>query len=98
QVNGSVVFRGGIAGADERRVPEERLVANRLANSHEILHHDAPGTKVEVSDFTVAHLSVGQADGAPRRIEQRSRIASGQRVPRRRGREGNGVSVSLGAI
>ena len=82
QVNGPVVLDRGVARANEHGILEERPVANRFADANEVLHHDASGAEVQVSDLAVAHLPLRQPDGEPGRIEQRAGIARDERVPR----------------
>ena len=83
---------------DERRILEERSVADRFADAHEVLHHDAAGAEVQVSDFAVAHLSLGKPDRAAGRLEQRPRVSRDERVPGRGVRQRDGVALALGAI
>ena len=52
------------------RLPQDDVVGQFTAlcgqiEPREILHHDRPGSQVEVSYLGVAHLSLRQADGGP---------------------------------
>jgi hypothetical protein len=47
----------------ERRNPEERPVADCEVDANDVLHHDPAGAKVEVPDFAVSHLPLGQSNG-----------------------------------
>ena len=82
--------RGG-----ERRVGVERATIDRVADPHEVLHHDASGAKVEVSHFAVADLPFGQSDGESRRVEQCVRRPRRERVPCRHGRERDRVTFAF---
>ena len=49
-------------GFDNLGVGENRLVGTSTVYLHQVLIYDATGTDIEVSDFGVSHLAVGQAD------------------------------------
>ena len=61
------VLRADGAGVAQHPVLEERAVVDRIVDPREVLAHDLAGAEVEVADLGVAHLAVGQADGAARR-------------------------------
>ena len=53
---------GFFESLDEHWHLGEFAVADALIDAGEILINDAPGAKIEVADFAIAHLAVGQAD------------------------------------
>ena len=84
EVDRAARLLGVIARGDKHAVVEERPVANRFADAHEVLHDDAAGAEVQMADLAVAHLPLGEPDREARRLEQRPRVARDERVPRRR--------------
>ena len=66
--------------ADERRVLEERTVADRDVHALEILEQDPTGADCEMTDLGVAHLALGQAHGLTRCLQGRVRIAAPEPV------------------
>ena len=75
-------------GARERRpqhlVLGERPVLDRVVDARQVLTDDRAGAEVEVPDLRVAHLPVGQPDGAPAGRQLRVRVARPQLVEDRR--------------
>ena len=59
---------------DEGGVFEEFAVLDLFRDLGEVLIDDAARAHVEVADFGVAHLTVGQADGAAARAERRGGV------------------------
>ncbi len=53
---------------------EEVSVCNRLCDAGKLLIDDAPRADIEMSDFRIAHLSVGKTHGHTARAELRARI------------------------
>ena len=43
------------------RIFRERTVGDGSADLHEVLVYDSTGTDVEVTDFGITHLAVGEA-------------------------------------
>ena len=72
----------GVLGAAHRFekdfVAEERAVADRLADAHRVLIHDAPGAEVLVPDFAVAGGAFGDADLFAARVDERGGILAHQ--------------------
>src|SRR3989442_12775341 len=66
---------------------EELASVNRLRYAHDILRHDAARAQVQVTDFAVPDLPVGQSDGEARCFEQRTGGALPQLVPHWRAAE-----------
>ena len=58
----------------------QRAVGDRVVDAHEILAHDGAGAEVQMADLRVAHLPLGQADGAARRRQRRVREVPPQLV------------------
>ena len=59
EVKRAAVSLGDGTGLEEGVILEERSIANRLADSNEILHYYAPGAEVEMPDLAIAHLALG---------------------------------------
>lgn len=73
---------GLIDGGGQHRVGEEVAVGDRFVQPGQILVHDAAGAQVDVADFRVAHLPIGQADIQPGSGDQRMRLlATGDPSP-----------------
>src|SRR5207237_9287788 len=87
-----------LACTDERFVSEETPVGDPAIDPHEILHHDASGPEIQMPDFTVADLMFRQSNRQTRSREQRSWIAPRERIPGRRLRQGNRITITFGAI
>ena len=60
--------------------------------------HDAPGADVQVPDFAVAHLPVGQADKRSAGVNQRVGKFAQQTVIVRLARQRDGVRLRFGAV
>ena len=71
------------AGLPQRLVLEEAAVGDGLVDAHQVLLDDRARAEVQVADLGVAHLAVGQADGAARR---RSAACAGSSPTARRTR------------
>ncbi len=82
---------GAGEGATEDLIRAELAVLDREVDPGEVLHDHRAGAEVEVADLGVAHLALGQADGAPARGQLGVRIALPERIEHRRGRERNRV-------
>src|SRR3954469_12535613 len=82
----------------ERPIAEEAAIGNGAINPYEILHHDAAGAEIQVPDFAVADLMLRQSNRQTRSREQRLRIPRSERVPRRRLRQGDCISVTFRAV
>lgn len=72
QVQGAAGALGCRTGREQHLVAKEVAVFDRGPDAHQVLHHHAPGTEIQVSDFAVPHLSVGRAHSPPRCAEQRT--------------------------
>ena len=74
---------GLIDGGGQHRVGEEVAVGDRFVQPGQIPVHDAAGARVDVADFRVAHLPIGQADIQPGSGDQRMRLLSPQAIHHR---------------
>ena len=61
-----------LAGLHQGVVLEKTAVLDGAADPHEILLHNPSGAQIQMSNLTVAHLSVGQSNGVSRRGQQRA--------------------------
>ena len=84
-----------IAGLHQRVIPEEASVLDRAADPHQILHHDPSSTQIEMANFAIAHLSVGQAHRPSRRRQQRARLVGPDAIPIRRVRQEDCVRLTV---
>ena len=81
QVEGAArAFEMG-AKVQERPKPEEGAGSDAVRDSNQILHHDPARAEVQVADFAVPHLAVGEADRRAARLEERLRRAVPEPVP-----------------
>ena len=67
-------------------------VGDRLADARQVLHHDAAGADVEMSDLGIAHLPLRQADIRARRAQEGVRAGVPQAV------EGGGARLADGVV
>ncbi len=75
-----------LAGGDQR------------VDARDVHLHNAAGADVQVADFAVAHLSVGQADKVIRGLNQRVGKLAQQLVVGGLARQRNGIVGGFGAI
>ncbi len=61
----------------------------------QVLHNDAPGAYIHVTDFGISHLALWQADFLGACVQVRSRNRAHQPVPIGRVAQGNGVVIGL---
>ena len=74
---------GSTACIDEGLGSEEAAVGNRPVDPHEVLHHDASSAQVQVANFAVADLMLGQSNRQTRSGEEGAWVARNERVPGR---------------
>ena len=48
----------------------QRAVVDRIVDARQVLRHHPAGADIHVADFGIAHLPVGQADGAAGGLQQ----------------------------
>src|SRR3954470_1404384 len=73
----------------------ELTVRNRLVDAGEVLHNDAAGAEIQMTDFGVAHLTIGKSDIGAARAEFAARVIAVKLIMKRRTREHGGVAVFL---
>src|SRR4029079_7928001 len=61
------------AHGDERWILEERSIGDGSVDFHQVRHHHSSGAEVEVTDFTVAHLSFWKTNACDGRLEESAR-------------------------
>src|SRR6266403_2402397 len=81
----------------EKRHVLQLLVGDEQVDAGDIHVYDAAGADVEVPDFTIAHLALGQADVRAGSVNQRIRKFLEQGVISRFARKGNGVAFGFSA-
>ena len=85
-------------GREQNGVRKEFAILNHQLDAGTVHVHDASGTDVEMADFAVAHLSVGQADVVAAGLNQRVGIFAQQAVVVGLAGQGDGVGFGLGAV
>ena len=85
-------------GAQQRRVGEEFAVLDHQLDAGDVHVDDAAGADVEMADFAVAHLPVGQADEVAAGLNQRVGIFAQQPVVGGLAGQRDGIGLGLGAI
>jgi len=76
----------------------EAPVGEAVGDAHEVLRHHAAGAEVQVAHLGVAHLSLGEPDGAAARREEGPGRPLPEPVPDRSAGELDGVALALGAV
>src|SRR6266705_1856915 len=72
-------------------IMRELAVRNRFVNPSEILINDSAGAEIQMTDFRIAHLSVGQTDIGSARAQFAARITAIELVVERCARKQGGV-------
>src|SRR5207248_9377951 len=90
------VQASGVARADTRRqehiVLGERSVFDRVVDAGQVLADDRAGAQVQMADLGVAHLALGQPDGAAAGGQLRGRVLLPELVEHRSVRLRDGVA------
>src|SRR5579862_2794007 len=73
-------------------------VLDHQIDAGDIHVHDATGTDIQMSNFTVAHLPFGQAHKRTASVNQRIGIFAKESIVRRLPSESDGVSFGFGPI
>ena len=89
---------GELAGSDEDRVGVEAAVADGGVDAGHVHADDAAGAEVEVADFAVAHLAVGEADEVLAGADEGVGEVAQELVVGRFARERDGVAERVGAV
>ena len=87
EVHISAALLRPLEGAVERRVLEERAVADRDVHALEILEEDPARADREMADLGVAHLALRQPDRLSRGLQRRVRKLAPEPIEDRRPRE-----------
>ena len=98
EVKGSSLLGGEFAGADEGGVGVEGAVGDGGVDAGHVHADDAAGAEVEVADFAVAHLAVGEADEVLAGADEGVGVVAQERVVGGFAGEGDGVAVGVGAV
>ncbi len=83
---------------EQQRLLEKFAVRDHQVDARDVHVDDAARAHVHVAHFAVAHLSFGQADERPGRLDQRVGKILEQAVVIRLPREGNRVALGFGAV
>src|SRR5208282_504656 len=73
-------------------------VLDHQVDASDVHVNDAPRPNIEMSNFAVAHLPLGEANKWSAGMNQRVGILAQQAVVSRFARQGNGVSLGFGAV
>src|SRR5258708_7328934 len=77
---------------------EEFAVLDHQVDARNFHMHDTPGANIQMADFAVPHLPLGQPDKGPAGMNQSVGILAQQPVIRRLAREGDGVGLGFGPV
>ena len=98
EVERSSLLRGQFAGADQCGVGEEAAVEDGGVDAGHVHADDSARAQIQVADFGVAHLAVGQADEVLAGAKEGVGVFAEQLVVGGFAGLGDGVAVGLGAI
>ena len=74
-------------------IGRQRTIANRMADAHQLLPHDAPGTNGEMAHFGIAHLAVRETHRTTAGVDKG--VGAGPHQPVHHGSGGHANSVVL---
>ena len=77
---------------------EKFAAGDELVDARDVHLHDAAGADIQMADFAVAHLALGQADERAGGVDQRVGKILEQAVVIGFAREGDGVAFGFGAV
>ena len=97
-MEGSSLLRCEIVGADQGGVGVESAVENGGIDAGHVHADDAACTEVEMADFGVAHLAVGEADEVLGGAEEGVGVLAEEFVVGWFTGLGDGVAVGFGAV
>ena len=89
---------GVFHGRDKNGMREKFAILDHQLDARAVHVHDAPGTNVEMADFAIAHLAIGQADIFAAGVNQSVGIFAQQSIIGWLARQSDRVGVSFGAI
>jgi hypothetical protein len=87
----AIVVLGGVDGCRQCRIGEEIAIADGAVDAFEFLVENPSRTDVEMTDFGVAHLAGGQADGVLGGIDEGVGVSAPERIPVWLVRQSDGV-------
>src|ERR1700678_2742210 len=85
-------------GCEQHGMREEFAILDHQVDARDVHMHDAPGANVEMADFAMAHLPLGQADEGPAGVNESVGILAQQPIVNRLARESDGVGFRFGAV
>src|SRR5229473_3810904 len=77
---------------------EEFAVLDHQVYARDFHMHDAPSANIQMADFTVPHLPLGQPDKRPAGMNQSVGILAQQPVIRGLARERDGIGLGFGSV
>ncbi len=98
EVKGAALLSGELAGTCEGGVGEEGAVEDGGVDAGHVHADDAARAKIQVADFAVAHLAVGETDEVVAGVEKGVREAAEEGVVDGFAGLGDGVAVRGGAV
>ena len=85
-------------GVKQHGMLKELAVLDHQVDTSDVHVNDAACTDIQMADFAIAHLSLGEADEGPAGVDQRIGILAQQPVVRRLARERNSVGFGFSAV
>ncbi len=98
EVQGVAALGCVVHGLDEGGVLEELAGGDGGVDAGDVHADDAAGAEVEVADFGVAHLAVGEADEVVAGADEGVGVVAEESVVGGLARKGDGVGVGFGAV
>ncbi len=96
KMNLAAAGAGVLHGGDQNRVGEEVAVLDHQLDASAVHVDDTARADIKMTDLTVAHLAIGQADIVSTRVNQCIGVILEQAVVDRFASEGYGVGVGIG--
>ena len=85
-------------GAQQDRMREEFAILDHQLDASAVHVHNATGADVEMTNFAVPHLAVGESDVVAAGLNQGIGIFAQQPIVRGLAGQGNGVGLGFGAV
>src|SRR5271154_530139 len=85
-------------GFEEQRLAGKFAAGDDLVYARDVHMHDAAGADIQMADFTIAHLSFGEADGGAGGVDERVGKFLEEAIVIWFAREGDGVAGGFGAV
>src|SRR5215471_1875126 len=93
-----LALAAALHGLLEQRNLIELMISDELVDARDVHVHNAAGTDVEVADFAVAHLALGETNRGSGCLDQRVREFVEEFIVNGLTREGDGIALSFGAV